>query len=105
MTTGRLNARHWIGGEWVDSKDRLDSFNPATGETIGMYADGGETEATLAIAVAKKAFLGSDWRENRRLRARAINEMADASRRGRKISSRSLFSKTARSSTKRGSKW
>ena len=76
MTTGRLNARHWIGGEWVDSKDRLDSINPATGETIGTYADGGETEATHAIAVAKKAFLGTDWRENRRLRARAINEMA-----------------------------
>ena len=49
MITGRLNARHWIGGEWVDSKDRLDSINPATGETIGTYASGGETEATQAI--------------------------------------------------------
>jgi betaine-aldehyde dehydrogenase len=77
MTTVQLNARHWIGGEWVDSKNRLDSINPATGETIGTYADGGETEATLAIAAAKEAFLGTDWRENRRLRARAINELAD----------------------------
>jgi len=24
--TGQLTARHWIGGEWVNSKDRLDSI-------------------------------------------------------------------------------
>src|SRR5258708_18420395 len=77
MTSGQLNARHWIGGEWVDSKERLDSINPATGETIGTYANGGEAEATKAIAIAKQAFLDTDWRENRRLRAKAINEMAD----------------------------
>ena len=42
MTSGQLNARHWIGGEWVDSKERLDSINPATGETIGTYTETGE---------------------------------------------------------------
>jgi betaine-aldehyde dehydrogenase len=77
MTSGQLNARHWIGGEWVDSKDRLDSINPATGEAIGAYANGGEAEATKAIAIAKQAFLDTEWHENRRLRAKAINEMAD----------------------------
>jgi betaine-aldehyde dehydrogenase len=77
MASGQLNARHWIGGEWVDSEGRLDSVNPATGETIGTYASGGEAEATKAIAVAKQAFLNSNWRENRRLRAKAIIEMAD----------------------------
>jgi len=54
MAPGQLNARHWIGGEWIDSKERLDSINPATGETIGTYANGGEAEATKAIAVAKR---------------------------------------------------
>ena len=76
MTTA-LNARHWIGGEWVDSAKRLDSINPATGETIGSFADGGAAEAEQAIAVARRAFVESDWKENRRLRAKAINEMAD----------------------------
>src|SRR6266851_5274579 len=77
MAPGQLNARHWIGGEWIDSKDRLDSINPATGETIGTYASGGEAEATKAIAIAKQVFLNTNWRDNRRLRAKAINEMAD----------------------------
>lgn len=77
MTSELLAARHWIGGDWIDSQTRLDSINPATGETIGTYADAGESEATQAIAVARQAFLGTEWRENRRLRARAINEMAD----------------------------
>lgn len=77
MTSELLTARHWIGGDWIDSQTRLDSINPATGETIGTYADAGESEATQAIAAARQAFLGTEWRENRRLRARAINEMAD----------------------------
>jgi betaine-aldehyde dehydrogenase len=77
MISEKLIARHWIGGDWIGSKATLDSINPATGETIGSYANGGETEATLAINVARKAFADSDWAENRRLRAKAINEMAD----------------------------
>ena len=77
MTSKRLVARHWIGGDWVGSKSTLDSIDPATGETIGTYANGGAEEAHLAIGIAKKAFAESDWSENRRLRAKAINEMAD----------------------------
>ena len=77
MASAPLTARHWIGGEWVDSNTRLDSINPATGETIGTYADGGEAEAVQAIAVARKAFAETAWRSDRRLRAKAINEMAD----------------------------
>ncbi len=77
MAPTTLTARHWIGGDWIDSKNRLVSIDPATGEAIGTYADGGEAEATRAIAVARQAFLETDWREDRRLRARAINEMAD----------------------------
>jgi hypothetical protein len=52
--------RKEAGGEWIDSKDRLDSINSATGETIGTYASGGEAEATKAIAIAKQAFLDTD---------------------------------------------
>ena len=76
-TTGTLEARNWIGGEWVDAARRLESINPATGEVIGTYADGGAKEANSAIAAAKAAFETTDWRWNRRLRAKAISEMAD----------------------------
>jgi betaine-aldehyde dehydrogenase len=70
-------AKNWIGGEWVDSANRLDSINPATGEVIGTYADGAADEANRAIAIARKTFLESPWRGDRRLRARVLNEMAD----------------------------
>ena len=77
--SGRLgdHARHWIGGEWTDSQGRGESFDPATGERIGTYADAGAAEAERAIAVALKAFRESAWRGDRRLRAKALNEMAD----------------------------
>ena len=77
MASDLLTARHWIGGAWIDSPNRRNSINPATGEVIGTYADGGPAEASQAIRVARQAFLETDWRENRRLRAKALNEMAD----------------------------
>jgi betaine-aldehyde dehydrogenase len=73
----QLLARHWIDGDWVDSQERAQSIDPATGETIGTYTEAGEAEATRAIAAALRTFRETEWRENRRLRARAINEMAD----------------------------
>ena len=74
---GLPHARHWIGGEWVDSSTHFDSFNPATSEKIGTYAEAGIEETDRAIAVALKAFKDGGWRSDRRLRAKAINEMAD----------------------------
>ena len=70
-------ARHWIGGDWVDSDTRRDSVDPATGDRIGTYADGGRAEAARAVAAARRAFLETPWRGDRRLRARALNAMAD----------------------------
>jgi betaine-aldehyde dehydrogenase len=72
-----VHAKNWIGGEWIDSAQRLESINPATGEVIGTYADGAADEANRAIAIARKAFLETSWRDDRRLRAHALNEMAD----------------------------
>lgn len=73
----QLTARHWIDGEWVDSASSVQSINPANGEVIGTYSEAGEAEAQRAIAAGLRAFRESDWRGDRRLRARAINEMAD----------------------------
>jgi betaine-aldehyde dehydrogenase len=77
MSSNKLKALNWIGGDWVDAKERLDSIDPATGAVIGSYAVASEADAAEAIAIAKRAFLNTDWKENRRLRAQAINEMAD----------------------------
>lgn len=71
-------ALNWIDGEWLDSADHRDSINPATYEVIGRYADGGLAAATAAIASAKQAFLSSPWKEDRSLRAKVLNELADA---------------------------
>jgi betaine-aldehyde dehydrogenase len=70
-------AKHWIGGEWVDSEHHGDSFNPATGEIIGRYARGSAAEAQRAIDEAKRAFREEDWAKNRTLRAQVLNAMAD----------------------------
>lgn len=77
MGSALLSARHWIGGAWVDSKNRRNSVDPATGEVIGTYADGSAAEVARAIAIARQAFLQTEWRQDRRLRAKAVNEMAD----------------------------
>ncbi len=77
MAPANMHARHWIGGEWVDSAAQQKSYDPATGGVIGTYADAGEVEVAQAIEIAAAAFRNSDWRSDRRLRARALNEMAD----------------------------
>ncbi len=69
-------AMHWIGGQWWDSNEHRESVNPATGEVIGIYAEGGRKEAELAVNTALRAFRETDWQHNRSLRARVLNSMA-----------------------------
>src|ERR1700758_2693214 len=71
-------AKHWIDGEWVASDSVSESINPATGEVLGRWADGGEAEARAAIAAARRAFETSPWARDRNLRNRALLEMAEA---------------------------
>ena len=70
-------ALNWINSQWVDTKNHKESFNPATGEVIGRYADSGKQEGVAAIAAAKKAFKDSEWKSNRQLRYKVINQLAD----------------------------
>ena len=69
-------AHHWIDGRWQDSADHRDSVNPATGEVIGRYAVARETEARDATAAALRAFRETNWKDDRALRSRVLNEMA-----------------------------
>lgn len=70
-------AMHWIDGAWVDSELRRHSINPATGDVIGIYADGGALEAQKAIDAASRAYRETDWTHNRQLRSRVLNAMAN----------------------------
>ncbi|OON60867.1 aldehyde dehydrogenase [Massilia sp. KIM] len=70
-------ARHWIDGAWRDSSEHADSVDPATGEKIGRYAFGAEYEARDAVAAATRAFQSGQWRQDRALRVRVLQAMAD----------------------------
>ncbi len=71
-------AAHWIGGEWVRSGTEGDSIDPATGAVIGRRFVAGRDEAEQAIAAAAEAFEQTPWRNDRDLRARVLNRIADA---------------------------
>ena len=73
-----LYATNWIGGKWVDSPTRADSFDPATGEKIGTYADADVADVRTAITAAREAFRFLSWRDDRYLRSRVMNELASA---------------------------
>ena len=70
-------AKHWMDGEWTESGTVSESINPATGEVLGQWADGGEAEARAAIAAARRAFDTSHWSRDPSLRNQALHEMAD----------------------------
>ena len=70
-------ARHWIDGAWLESELVTDSCNPATGEWLGRFADGGEAEARAAVNAARRTFAGTVWGLDRALRSRALLELAD----------------------------
>jgi betaine-aldehyde dehydrogenase len=70
-------ALNWINNQWVDNKNYKESFDPATGKVIGKYADGGKQEAASAIEAAKSAFNNPEWKSNRQLRYKVINQLAD----------------------------
>lgn len=72
-----LHARNYIDGQWRESTTVTTSYNPANGDALGTFADGGDTEARLAIEVARRTFATSGWSRDRELRARALFEMAD----------------------------
>jgi betaine-aldehyde dehydrogenase len=70
-------ARHWINSSWDDGGAQGTSRNPATGAELGSFADADVDVTKRAIAAAKTAFHETDWKENRQLRARVLNAMAD----------------------------
>ncbi len=58
-----FEARHWIGGAWVDSADGAVSerVSPAHNVVVSRAARGGVAETEAAIAAARAAFDAGDW--------------------------------------------
>ncbi|MGF6505491.1 aldehyde dehydrogenase family protein [Paraburkholderia sp. 32] len=72
-----MNASRWIAGEWTGTPT-LDSIDPATGEAIDRFADGGADEADAAIAAARHVFDRTTWAQDARLRQDVLRGSAAA---------------------------
>lgn len=73
-------ARLLIGGELrlAAGGATFDNVNPATEEVLGHTTDAGPADMDAAISAARRAFDGSDWRDDRELRARCLRQLHDA---------------------------
>jgi acyl-CoA reductase-like NAD-dependent aldehyde dehydrogenase len=71
-----MQSQHFIDGQWTAADRWTDSLDPANGELIGRFADGGETEAQAAVAAAARAFNDPQWAQNPRLRQQLLLEWA-----------------------------
>jgi len=72
-------ASNLIGGRWQPAMSGAagDSIDPATGERLGRYADGGEADAQAAVDAARRAFESAGWAHDPRLRQLVMLRWAD----------------------------
>ncbi|WP_439632089.1 aldehyde dehydrogenase family protein [Shinella sp.] len=66
----------YIDGRFCRMGDLAASVNPASGEEIGRFDDGGVRAAEAAIAAARDAFDRSGWRRDRFARASVLDRFA-----------------------------
>lgn len=71
------SAAHWINGEWRSGGPLRDSIDPATGEKIGSYHDGGLQEARDSVAAAFEVFRRDPWKNDAMRRATVLHQLAD----------------------------
>lgn len=75
--TQQSPAVHYIDGAWVDEGRAATSHDPATGREIGTYKIADRALTDRAITAAKRTFAETTWKDDRHLRARVLNAMAD----------------------------
>jgi len=81
--TNLFPAKMYIAGEWIDTEEKIDVFNPATQELVGTVPDGGNQVAQRAVEAAYEA--GKAWAKRTAAErsaillewARLINEHTD----------------------------
>jgi betaine-aldehyde dehydrogenase len=72
-----MKALNHIGGHDQTSHTWIDSFDPATGATIGRYGPGSSELAEQAASAAASAFFKTGWAANARLREGILRRFAD----------------------------
>ena len=80
-TTGVLGEeRLLVGGELRTARTGkvFETVNPATGEVLGVAADGAAEDMDDAIAAARQAFDGTDWSTDVALRVRGLRQLQRA---------------------------
>jgi aldehyde dehydrogenase (NAD+) len=73
------NSLLYIDGKFVPAKSgkTYQNIAPATGAVIGTAADAGTQDMDAAIAAARRAFDGSDWSTDRKLRLKVLRQFRD----------------------------
>ncbi len=77
-TTATAVVGHYVNGRWTASGRTRTSHSPADGSPLGEFDDAQLPLAVEAVAAARTAFTETDWAKDRQLRAKVLNEMADA---------------------------
>lgn len=72
------SAQQFINGTLVGSAVTSGSHNPATGAVLGTFADADAADGRNAIDAARTAFETTAWSQDRHLRHKVLNRMADA---------------------------
>ena len=80
--THMIKCSNYINGEWRSSTNGslIESFNPATGQPVGIAPNASSQDILEAINTARHAFENSNWAEDSQLRTRVLNEYATALR-------------------------
>ena len=80
--TRMITCNNYINGKWVPISNgtAIESFNPATGEPVGIAPNASHEDILEAINSARHAFEHSNWAEDSQLRTRVLNEFAVALR-------------------------
>ena len=76
-------AANWINGIPRFDGVPKESIDPATYQVIGSYPDNGRAAAMAAVSAASQAFQRTLWAHDHELRARVLEEMAQAFERNR----------------------
>jgi acyl-CoA reductase-like NAD-dependent aldehyde dehydrogenase len=71
-----MQSQHFIDGQWTQQGQWAESVDPANGEVIGHFADGGQAEAEAAVAAAARTFMNPQWSQNPRLRQQLLLDWA-----------------------------
>ena len=71
----------FIDGQWIETPERLEVINPATGESLGRISVAGRTEVDAAVRAARRAFDSGPWpRLDPLERTRVLYRIAEACR-------------------------